>query len=114
MQAVCEYLGIDKKITVFSQMNLKIDPVNAPDEWALNICSALGNINEYWNPPGGKNFFDREKYNKANIKLTFHSINLTEYRQKGAVFEPGLSIIDVMMYNGPEEINRMLDNYGLD
>ncbi|HQC60653.1 MAG TPA: WbqC family protein [Bacteroidales bacterium] len=38
---------------------------------------------------------------------------LTDYDQKRNVFEPGLSIIDVMMFNSVDEINKMLDNYEL-
>jgi len=30
---------------------------------------------------------------------------------KTKLFESGLSIIDVMMFNSAEEINHMLDNY---
>jgi len=113
LEAICEYLGINKQIEVFSQMGLQIDPVKAPDEWALNICKAIGGIDEYWNPPGGQSFFDKTKYDKAEINLKFHSIKLTEYDQKQNSFEPGLSIIDVMMFNNAEEINHMLDNYEL-
>jgi hypothetical protein len=36
---------------------------------------------------------------------------LSEYNQRRDIFEPGLSIVDVMMFNSPEEINQMLDNY---
>jgi hypothetical protein len=41
LEQVCKYLGINKKIDVFSLMSLHIDPVSAPDEWALNICRVL-------------------------------------------------------------------------
>lgn len=112
--AVSKYLEIEKPIKIFSNMNLSIDKINEPDEWALNICKALGNIDEYWNPPGGKSFFDRKKYSQANINLKFHSINISEYKQKNNIFEPCLSIIDVIMFNSPSKINQMLDNYVLD
>ena len=113
LKTVCNYLGINTPIQVFSLMNIDIEPANAPDEWALNICKALGNVDEYWNPPGGQSFFDRKKYENAGINLKFHSAILTDYDQKRNVFEPGLSIIDVMMFNSIEEINKMLDNYEL-
>ena len=113
LKTVCNYLGINTPIQVFSLMNIDIEPANAPDEWALNICKALGNVDEYWNPPGGQSFFDRKKYENAGINLKFHSAILTDYDQKRNVFEPGLSIIDVMMFNSVEEINKMLDNYEL-
>jgi len=113
LKTVCNYLGINTPIQVFSLMNIDIEPANAPDEWALNICKALGNVDEYWNPPGGQSFFDRKKYENAGINLKFHSAILTDYDQKRNVFEPGLSIIDVMMFNSVDEINKMLDNYEL-
>lgn len=111
LEQVCQYLGINKKIGVFSRMSLQIDPISAPDEWALNICKALGEVDEYWNPPGGQFFFDKEKYDKAGIALRFHKIVLEEYNQKRPSFEPGLSMIDVMMFNSVDETNRMLDHY---
>ena len=113
LKTVCYYLGINTPIQVFSLMNIDIEPANAPDEWALNICKALGNVDEYWNLPGGQSFFNKKKYENAGINLKFHSAILTDYDQKRNVFEPGLSIIDVMMFNSVDEINKMLDNYEL-
>lgn len=111
LEAVCCYLGIAADIRVFSEMDLKIEPVAAPDEWALRICEAIPTATEYWNPPGGKSFFDQAKYDAAGIDLRFQQMNLYEYPQKGDVFEPGLSIVDVMMFNSPEEIHKMLNDY---
>ena len=111
LEVIVEYLEIDKHFEVFSQIDLQIETVNAPDEWALNICKAIGNVNEYWNPPGGQLFFDKKKFSKENIELKFHSIKFTKYDQKQLLFEPGLSIIDTIMFNSIDKINIMLDNY---
>lgn len=108
---VSNYLGIGKGIEVLSSMGLEINKANAPDEWALNICKALGNVEEYWNPSGGISFFNRSKYEKEKIGLKFISIKLTEYSQKRGNFSPGLSIIDVMMFNSISDIRQMLDKY---
>lgn len=113
LKKVCEYLNIQRDIPIFSEMGLSIEKPQMPDEWALNICKAMGNVEEYWNPPGGQSFFDRSKYEQAGIKLRFQSVNLKEYNQRRKPFEPGLSIIDVMMFNSPEEINQMLDDFEL-
>lgn len=113
LERICQYLGIDKKLSVFSEMCLDIAPVTAPDEWALNICKAIDGADEYWNPVGGLSFFDKCKYQNAGIKICFQETILTPYRQLGNEFESGLSIIDVMMFNSPESINEMLDNYRL-
>lgn len=115
LSCIFEYLELPFNYEIFSEMDLEIESVNAPDEWALNICKALGNIDEYWNPPGGMEFFDKNKYEQNNIKLRFHNIKLKPYEQKTKTqnFEQGLSIIDVMMYNSPSEIREMLDDYEL-
>ena len=114
LRAICEYLCISFNTTIFSERNIVIEDVNAPDEWALNICRALG-YNEYWNPPGGQDFFDTSKYEKYGIKLVFQEIISPSYSQfmETEDFEANLSIIDVMMFNSVDAINKMLDKYEL-
>lgn len=113
LKEICEYLDIKTPIEIFSEMALEVKKAAAPDEWALNICKTIGGVTEYWNPPGGREFFSREKYEKENIKLFFHKIILREYDQRKENFEEGLSILDVMMFNSKEEIKKMLDEYVL-
>jgi hypothetical protein len=113
LEKTLQYLGIEKELKVFSKMNLQIEQVDEPDEWALHICKAIDGVDEYWNPPGGQGFFDRSKYEKNGIKLKFQTIQLTQYNQKRDAFESGLSILDVMMFNSVEDINTMLDQYEL-
>ena len=93
-------------------MNLPIGNVNEPDEWALEIVKSMNAV-EYYNPTGGIEFFNRQKYTDANIKLNFLKFNIQPYKQINDSFEPGLSVIDAMMFNSPEDINIMLDNFEL-
>ena len=121
IKIICGYLDFSAKIGVFSEMNLQIDKPSASDEWSLNICKALNyslnksiikdTINEYWNAPGGIVFYDESKYSNNGIKLRFLKNCLTPYDQGRKVFEPGLSIIDVLMFNSIEETNLMLGQY---
>lgn len=111
---VCRYLNISNDISIFSEMKLNIEKPTSPDDWALNICNSLGNVDEYWNPSGGKSFFDKKKYSEASLVLKFQKTNTFPYSQKRSVFEESLSIIDVMMFNSVEEINKMLDDYELE
>ena len=112
LEEVCNYLGMHKSLPVFSDLDLEIDEPRQPDDWALNICKAIG-VNDYLNLPGGINFFDTKKYKDAGININFLNISLSEYDQKNSPFEPGLSIIDVLMFNDVQDINDMLDNYSL-
>lgn len=111
LQEVMHYLDFDTPIEIFGQMGIEIEQVKAADEWALNICKAIPEANEYWNPPGGMSFFDISKYKNNGIELKFQEIEILEYKQKGDPFKGGLSIIDVMMFNNIQEINMMLDRY---
>lgn len=111
LKKVCLYLEIKADLPIFSEMNLNIDPVVCADEWALNICKAIGGVEEYWNLPGGKEFFNIEKYIKAGISLKFQKTNLKEYKRGRYPFQPALSIIDVMMYNSLSQIHDMLDDF---
>ena len=111
-KATCSLLGIDTQFNIFSEMNLEIDPVAAPDEWALNITKKLG-YSTYVNPPGGMSFFDRKKYNAAGIELQFMQAEIKPYEQRIGRFEPGLSILDVMMFNSVNEIRDMLGEFQL-
>lgn len=112
MKKVCGYLEISLDLQIFSEMKIDLGKIDAPDEWALNISKALG-AEEYINPPGGKDFFCKEKYEKSGIKLSFLKANSVLYDQKKSVFLPNLSIIDAMMFNSKEDVRNMLDDFSI-
>ena len=53
-------------------------------------------------------FFQKSKFISSGIELKFIKSNLAEYDQRRKPFEPGLSIIDVMMFNSKNKIQEML------
>ena len=93
-------------------MNLDIAPVHAADEWALQISKAVG-ATSYYNPPNGRSFFDKTKYDHEGIDLNFLELFIEPYPQFGDAFVPSLSVIDAMMFCEQKTINRMLDNIEL-
>lgn len=107
LKIICSYLNIKTPITIWSEMNLEIEPVNAPDEWALNISKVLKAQN-YYNPPGGRSFFNVEKYEKAGINLRFLEILENQYKQFNQDFVPYLSVLDTLMFCDKEEILSMI------
>ena len=111
MEAVCDYLDIKRSFSVFSEMDLMIDKVTAPDEWALNICKSIGVVDEYWNPEGGVNFFDVKKYARHGIVVRFIKHKIPSYAQGGLEFESNLSIIDVLMFNDKVKVNHLIDEF---
>ena len=112
LELVCQYIELPLNLSTFSEMDLEIDAATAPDEWALNICKALG-ASQYVNPEGGLDFFDVNKYENASVAISFISNNLSTYPQPNNQFVSGLSIIDVLMSNNPEQIRELVNNYSI-
>ena len=109
LRRTCAYLQIPLKMSILSELNLPIEEVAHPGEWALKICTSLG-AEEYLNPPGGMEIFDQSQFDAAGIQLRFLKNSLRPYDQQRQTFEAGLSIIDVMMFNDVEQINSLIDD----
>jgi len=112
IDAICKYLEIGAKITVSSDYNFDYSEVNAAGDWALAI-SKQKKADVYINPISGKELFDKEKFISNNVNILFLKPQEIVYNQKRKVFEPSLSIIDVLMFNGRDETARLLNLYDL-
>lgn len=110
LKKTCNYLNINCHITSLSKSNFEYEDATASDEWGLNISKAL-NAKTYINAPGGILFYDKNKYKKEDIEIIFINPILNSYNQNCETFTPGLSILDVMMFNSVDEIQEMLINY---
>ena len=108
---VCRYIGLNTKHSVFSKTAQKIE-TNAPDETLLEKAKAFGFMNVV-NPHGAIGFYDVRKYDEAGVKLRFVKNRLRTYDQKNDLFIPGLSIIDVLMFNSPKETLKLVADYEL-
>lgn len=106
----CEYLGINRTLHRFSQLNLSFDSEPGPGEWALETARHLG-ATTYINAPGGQELFSDEAFQSAGIELLFLTHQLPGYSQGNKPFVPGLSILDVMMWNSPEQIQEQLSSF---
>lgn len=110
LHTICAYLNIRFAYSIYSEMNLVHDPVTHPGQWALQISKSLG-ASVYVNPPGGVGIFDKSEFQAAGIEIRFINNRLRPYDQRRPVFEPGLSIIDAMMFNTVEELNGLINDY---
>ena len=109
---LCVYLDIKKEIILSSEQNYDYAHVGDAGEWALRISEQIG-ASEYINPAAGSGLFDREKFSASNIRLSFLNTEEIDYPQRGD-FEPFLSIIDVLMFNGNECTKELLKKYSID
>jgi len=110
LKKACKYMGINFNYRIFSRMNLKLGQITLPGDWALEISKAL-KAKEYLNPVGGQDLFNKNQFKEQNIKLNFLKIKLSKNNNQTKEIEPGLSIIDVMMFYDTKQINKFLDDY---
>lgn len=109
-QGVIKYLGINTKLIVSSEIE-KDNTLKAQDR-IIEINKKLGST-QYINAIGGQELYNKKDFAKNNIQLNFIKMNEIKYKQFNNEFVPNLSMIDVMMFNSPEEIREMLDEYEL-
>lgn len=104
------YLGLRTELILSS--NLKKEDCLRGAEKVLHICELL-EADTYYNAIGGQKLYDKELFAKNGIKLEFLKSETKHYHQFKEEFVSDLSIIDVLMFSSPEEVNRMLDQYTL-
>ncbi|WP_324671795.1 WbqC family protein [Hymenobacter sp. GOD-10R] len=71
----------------------------------IEICQRLG-AHEYVNLPGGAALYAAADFERQGIRLRFLQPALIPYSQRGQPFVPGLSIIDVLMHNRPNQVQQ--------
>lgn len=104
------YLGIDTELIVSSTLE-KDNSLRAQNK-VLAICKEL-DATEYYNAIGGQELYSFSDFIGQNIHLLFVKSNEIIYEQFEDEFQPNLSIIDVIMFNSVETIQKMLDDYSL-
>jgi hypothetical protein len=113
IRKVCAYLGIKTKILVSSELGK--DTVLTAQDKVIDICKIM-HTRIYINAIGGKSLYFHEDFNKNSMQLKFLRPHLEgiSYKQFGSPFVPGLSIIDVMMFNSIQEARIFLNEYSLE
>jgi len=107
----CKYTGINTEFiltaTGYGNNNLKAE------YRVIDICKKE-KADIYINPVGGKALYSKADFEQAGLVLNFIRPGNISYKQFNHTFVPGLSVIDVMMYNSPGEIKGFLNEYGLE
>ena len=110
LHEIAAYLEIPTKLVYSS--SLKKDTSLKGQDKVLAICKELG-AEMYINSIGGQELYDRAAFSAQGVELKFLKSDLIEYPQLGGAFMPGLSIIDVMMFNSPAQTRQLLEAYEL-
>lgn len=68
----------------------------------------------YINAPGGRHLYDRSSFAAHGLELRFLRPGLSSYAQGKQEFLSGLSMIDVLMYNAPEQLHSLINTFEID
>lgn len=107
---ICNFLSIETSIVISSDIE-KDNNLKGQDK-IIELCKKL-KANNYINAVGGISLYDKDIFVKCDISLNFLKSNPIIYSQFKNEFIPWLSIIDVMMFNSPEQIKDFLSQYDL-
>lgn len=102
---ICGYLNIRTPILVSS--TIPIDHRLKSESKVLALCEARG-ADVYINAIGGTELYSRDNFSARQVDLKFLRALPITYKQFGDDFVPWLSILDVMMFNSKETIQKKL------
>jgi hypothetical protein len=105
LQETCSRINLPFPCQIFSQMNLPLPAELPAGEWALEVARLL-KATTYINAPGGRELFSPQ--------LQILEPRLTAYRQGDSAFIPGLSILDLLMWNTPAETLELVTHYNIE
>ena len=110
IKLVAEYLDFNTNILLSSEIQ-KENSLKGKDK-VIHICKLFG-ADEYYNAIGGQDLYDKNEFAKNGIKLAFVKTNIIPYKQFKNDFVPGLSIIDILMFNSKSQVKEMLADFEL-
>lgn len=110
VKAVCSYLGI-KTVIIETSVNYANRHLKAEDR-VIDIC-LQENTKVYLNAIGGQELYSYSNFRSHGIELKFLIPGDISYQQFGYPFVHSLSIIDVLMFNKPEAVYRLVGEYKL-
>ncbi len=109
LNQTAKYIGIQTPISSQSKQSWDLPEISHPGQWALEISKAK-KAEQYTNLYGGSKIFNQNEFDKEKIALRFLKPSLNAYPQYREKFVEGLSIIDIMMWNDKNSIQKILEN----
>jgi hypothetical protein len=105
IKVICNYLEINTKLNVSSE--IKINHKLKSEEKILAICKSQ-EAKTYINPIGGITLYSDTTFKQNQIKLQFIKTSFIQYPQFNNEFVPWLSILDVLMFNGVDNVKQVI------
>jgi hypothetical protein len=108
IQLVADRIGLATPILLASDVSGARSP---GQDGIIELCRQRG-ATTYVNPSGGRELYDAARFTDAGLSLEFLQFETPAYPQFEGRFVPGLSIVDVLMFNAPEAVRSMTRRAG--
>jgi len=103
LSAVCRLLGIGTKISWSMDYRL----VEGKTERLVSLCKQAG-AGEYVSGPAARDYLDEEMFRAEGVRLRYMDYSgYPEYGQLFPPFEPRVSVIDLILNEGPDAAKYM-------
>lgn len=110
-ETINSYLGIKTELIMSSDIEKNNDL--KLEKKVIHICEIM-KADQYYSAMGGWDLYTKEEFAEHGIEFIFlKAKDSIQYKQFDSKFVPWLSIIDVMMFNSVDEIQKMLNEYEL-
>jgi hypothetical protein len=104
IEAICSILGVNTRVSWSSDYQL----VEGKTEKLVSICEQLG-ANTYVSGPSARAYLDQAQFDAAGIRVVYYDYSgYPEYRQLFPPFDHHVSILDLILNEGPESNRYML------
>jgi hypothetical protein len=110
LEAIATYLALPTQFIPSSEVYGTADL--PPQEKLIQMYRAE-QADLYINPSGGSDLFDRPALAAAGVTVQFLQCQARPYGQFREPFVPGLSMIDVLMFNAIPDVQQLLQEYQL-
>ena len=107
LEAICPLLGIETKLSWSTDYEF----AEGKSERLLAICQQAG-ASDYLSGPAAKAYLDEDLFARAGVRVQWMDYSgYPEYRQLYPPFEPAVSIVDLILNEGPDA-PRHLKSFG--
>ncbi len=107
----CAKIGLD--LVAHRATDLDLPVPTAPHGWAIAACRRLGAA-RYVNPPGGADLYTAAPFAAAGLRVGILRPELLPYDRCGLGWEPGLSILDALMFHPPDAVRELVRRYEIE
>jgi len=102
LSQICDYLGINTKISFSSDFNLLEE---GKTDRLVDLCKQL-KATQYYTGSAAKNYMDETLFEEEGITINYYDYSkFLEYSQLYGKFEHGVSILDLIFNEGKAAVN---------